>query len=122
MLSSNFLATPQVKGYRIGERQFQSLWLRAARTYLYTRDPRAESDKNLILAARSHGLPLHAAITIKVRNATTDLSPYSPYSEEDESSGQLYYLDNCGGVGEAITVDFKTFLERFDGGKVAGRF
>jgi hypothetical protein len=42
--------------------------------------------------------------------------------KEDESSGQLYYLDYGEDHGEKITVGFRTFLEEFDGGKVAGRF
>ena len=42
--------------------------------------------------------------------------------KEDESSGQLYYLDYGDDRGEKITVGFKEFLKRFDGGKVVGRF
>ena len=42
--------------------------------------------------------------------------------QEDESSGQLYYLDYGDDQGERITVGLRKFLEDFDGGKVAGRF
>jgi len=42
--------------------------------------------------------------------------------KEDESSGQLYYLDYGDDRGEKITVSLRKFLEEFDGGKVAGRF
>jgi hypothetical protein len=42
--------------------------------------------------------------------------------KEDESSGQLYYLAYENGAGESITVGFREFLEKFDGGRVEGRF
>ena len=42
--------------------------------------------------------------------------------KEDETSGQLYYLDYGDDRGEKISVGFKEFLEEFDGGKVVGRF
>ncbi len=42
--------------------------------------------------------------------------------KEDESSGQLYYLDYGDDRGEKITVSLIKFLEEFDGGKVEGRF
>jgi len=41
---------------------------------------------------------------------------------EDEMSGQLYYLDYTDDRGEKISVGLKQFMERFDGGKVEGRF
>ena len=42
--------------------------------------------------------------------------------KEDETSGHLYYLDYGDDRGENITVSFREFLEKFDGGKVVGRF
>lgn len=42
--------------------------------------------------------------------------------KEDETSGQLYYLDYGDDRGERISVGLKLFLEKFDGGKVTGRF
>lgn len=42
--------------------------------------------------------------------------------KEDESSGQIYYLDYGDDQGEKITVGLRKFLEEFDGGKVVGRF
>lgn len=42
--------------------------------------------------------------------------------KEDESSGQIYYLDYGDDQGEKITVSLRKFLEEFDGGKVVGRF
>lgn len=42
--------------------------------------------------------------------------------KEDETTGQLYYLDYGDDRGEKISVGLKPFLERFDGGKVVGRF
>jgi len=42
--------------------------------------------------------------------------------KEDESAGQLYYLDYGDDRGEKITVSLRKFLEEFDGGKVIGRF
>lgn len=42
--------------------------------------------------------------------------------KEDETSGQLYYLDYGDDRGEKISLGLKSFLEQFDGGKVAGRF
>lgn len=42
--------------------------------------------------------------------------------KEDEASGQLYYLDYGDDRGERISVALKAFLEKFDGGKVVGRF
>jgi hypothetical protein len=42
--------------------------------------------------------------------------------KEDEVSGQLYYLDYGDDRGEKITIAFKDFLEKFDGGRVKGRF
>lgn len=43
-------------------------------------------------------------------------------TKEDESSGQLYYLDYGDDRGEKITVSLRKFFEEFDGGKVVGRF
>lgn len=42
--------------------------------------------------------------------------------KEDDFSGQLYYLDQDDNQGEKITVGLRTFFEKFDGGKVVGRF
>ncbi len=42
--------------------------------------------------------------------------------KEDESSGQIYYLDYGDDRGERITVSLWKFFEEFDGGKVVGRF
>jgi hypothetical protein len=42
--------------------------------------------------------------------------------KEDETTGQLYYLDYGDGRGEKISAGLKSFLEQFDGGKVIGRF
>lgn len=42
--------------------------------------------------------------------------------KEDEASGQVYYLDYDDHRGEKITVSLREFFEKFDGGKVVGRF
>ncbi|HWQ91721.1 MAG TPA: hypothetical protein VN673_08620 [Clostridia bacterium] len=42
--------------------------------------------------------------------------------KEDESSGQIYYLDYGDDQGEQITVGLRKFLEEFEGGKAGGRF
>jgi hypothetical protein len=43
-------------------------------------------------------------------------------AKEDDWSGHPYYLAYEDGGGEKITVGFREFLEKFDGGKVEGRF